>query len=79
MENLTEDGYLQFYTVDQQESSVFSTLSWLNLHCWLHSTFLKQKHKNLSENIQFTPRNVTLTIDRPVVIYKFDKYFLLFY
>jgi hypothetical protein len=27
MENLTEDGYLQFYTVDQQESSVFSTLS----------------------------------------------------
>ena len=27
MENLTEDGYLQFYTVDQQESSVFSALS----------------------------------------------------
>jgi hypothetical protein len=71
MENLTEDGYLQFYTVDQQESSVFSALSRLNLRCWLNSIFLKQN--NLSENIQFTPRNVTLTIDRPVVIYKFDK------
>ena len=52
MKNLTEDDDLQFYTIDQQESSIFHVLSCLNLHCWLHSTFLKQK-KNLPENIQF--------------------------
>jgi len=47
--NLTEDGDLQFYTVDQQESSIFRVLYRFNLHCWLYSssrsTFLKQKQK----------------------------------
>jgi hypothetical protein len=46
---LTEDDDLQFYTIGQQESSIFRVLSCLNLHCWLYSssrsTFLKQKQK----------------------------------
>jgi len=49
MKNLTEDDDLQFYTIGQQESSIFRVLSCLNLHCWLYSssrsTFLKQKQK----------------------------------
>jgi antibiotic biosynthesis monooxygenase (ABM) superfamily enzyme len=49
MKNMTEDGDLQLYTVDQQESSIFRVLSCLNLHCWLYSSsrsaFLKQKQK----------------------------------
>jgi len=57
MKNLTEDDDLQFYTIGQQESSIYRVLSCLNLHCWLYSnsrsTFLKQKNNNLSENIQF--------------------------
>ena len=53
MKNLTEDDDLQFYTIGQQESSIFRVLSCLNLHCWLYSssrsTFLKQKQSKYSK------------------------------
>jgi hypothetical protein len=49
MKHLTEEDDLQFYTIGQQESSIFRVLSGFNLHCWLYSnsrsTFLKQKQK----------------------------------
>jgi hypothetical protein len=62
MKNLTEDDDLQFYTIGQQESSIFRVLSCLKLHCWLYSS-----SNNKTLNARLLARVITSWCNIPIV------------